>query len=146
MRDIYEEIVKRDDFQPTFRKHPARLLGGIANVAWAFDDDVDIDYHLRRSALPRPGRVRDLLELTSRLHGTLLDRHRPLWEAHLIEGLDDGRFAVYVKFHHSLIDGVSAQRLFMRALTSDPDDLEIRVPWTIGTQEAVQATCVARRR
>ena len=80
-------------------------------MAWAFDDDVDIDYHLRRSALPRPGRVRDLLELTSRLHGTLLDRHRPLWEAHLIEGLDDGRFAVYIKIHHSLLDGVSAQRL-----------------------------------
>ena len=55
--------------------------------------------------------MRDLLELTSRLHGTLLDRHRPLWEAHLVEGLADGRFAVYVKFHHSLIDGVSAQRL-----------------------------------
>ena len=135
VRDIYEEIVKRDDFQPTFRKHPARLLGGIGSVAWEFDDDVDIDYHLRRSALPRPGRVRDLLELTSRLHGTLLDRHRPLWEAHLIEGLDDGRFAVYVKFHHSLIDGVSAQRLFMRALTSDPDDLELRVPWTMGPKK-----------
>ena len=61
-----------------------------------------------------------LLELTSRLHGTLLDRHRPLWEAHLIEGLDDGRFAVYVKFQHALIDGVSAQRLLMRAMTPDP--------------------------
>ena len=81
IRDLHETIVKNDDFQPTFRKHPGRLLGGISNVAWAFDDDVDIDYHLRRSALPRPGRVRELLELTSRLHGTLLDRHRPLWEA-----------------------------------------------------------------
>jgi diacylglycerol O-acyltransferase len=131
VRDIYEDISKRDDFQPTFRKHPARMLGGIPPVAWTYDDDVDIDYHLRRSALPRPGRVRDLLELTSRLHGTLLDRHRPLWEAHLIEGLDDGRFAVYVKFQHSLIDGVSAQRLLMRAMTSDPDDLELRVPWTL---------------
>ena len=131
VRDIYEDISKRDDFQPTFRKHPARMLGGIPPVAWTYDDDVDIDYHLRRSALPRPGRVRDLLELTSRLHGTLLDRHRPLWEANLIEGLDDGRFAVYVKFQHSLIDGVSAQRLLMRAMTSDPDDLELRVPWTL---------------
>ena len=55
-----------------------------------------------------PGRVRELLELTSRLHGTLLDRHRPLWEASLVEGLDDGRFAVYTKIHHSLLDGVSA--------------------------------------
>jgi diacylglycerol O-acyltransferase / wax synthase len=135
VRDLYEDISKRDDFQPTFRKHPARLLGGISSLAWTFDDDVDIDYHLRRLALPRPGKVRDLLELTSRQHGTLLDRHRPLWEAHLIEGLDDGRFAVYVKFQHSLIDGVSAQRLMMRSMTTDPDDREVRVPWTLGPPE-----------
>lgn len=131
VRDLYEVMVKRDDFQPTFRKHPGTLLGGISNLAWAFDDDVDIEYHLRMSGLPRPGRVRDLLALTSRMHGTLLDRHRPLWEAHLIEGLSDGRFAVYVKFHHSLIDGVSAQRLLIRSLTQDPDDRDPLVPWTI---------------
>ncbi len=132
VRDLYEAMIKRDDFQPTFRKHPARLFGGISNLAWTFDDDVDLDYHVRRSALPRPGRVRDLLELTSRLHGTLLDRHRPLWETHFIEGLQDGRFAVYAKFHHSLIDGVSAQRLTMRSMTPNPEDREMRVPWTLG--------------
>ena len=134
MRDMYDEIAKSDDFQPTFRKHPGSMLGGISNVAWAFDDDVDIDYHLRRSALPRPGRVRELLELTSRMHGTLLDRHRPLWEASIVEGLDDGRFAVYTKFHHSLLDGVSAQRLIIRSMTPDPDDREMRVPWTLGPE------------
>ncbi len=107
------------------------MLGGIASIAWTFDEDVDLDYHLRRSALPAPGRVRDLLELTSRLHGTLLDRHRPLWEAHLIEGLSDGRFAVYVKFHHALIDGVSALKLTQRTLSTDPSDTEIRAPWNL---------------
>ena len=95
------------------------------------DKDVELDYHLRRSALPTPGKVRDLLELTSRLHGSLLDRHRPLWETHLVEGLDDGRYALYCKMHHSLIDGVSAQRLMQRALTPDPDDDELRVPWQL---------------
>jgi len=132
VRDMYDTIVKNDDFQPTFRKHPGRMFGGVSSIAWAFDDDVDIDYHLRRSALPRPGRVRDLLELVSRLHGTLLDRHRPLWEASLVEGLSDGRFAVYTKIHHSLLDGVSAQRLMIRAMTPDPDDRDMRVPWTLG--------------
>jgi diacylglycerol O-acyltransferase len=132
IRDLHETIVENEDFQPTFRKHPGRLLGGIANVAWAFDDDVDIDYHLRRSGLPRPGRIRELLELTSRLHGTLLDRHRPLWEASLVEGLEDGRFAVYTKIHHSLLDGISAQRLMIRSMTPDPDDREVRVPWALG--------------
>lgn len=135
IRDMYETIAKNDDFQPTFRKHPRRMLGGISNLAWAFDEDVDIDYHLRRSALPRPGRVRDLLELVSRLHGTLLDRHRPLWETSIVEGLSDGRFAVYAKIHHSLLDGVSAQRLTIRSMTSDPDDREIRVPWTLGPRQ-----------
>jgi diacylglycerol O-acyltransferase len=132
VRDMYETIVKNDDFQPTFRKHPGRMLGGISNVVWAFDDDVDIDYHLRRSALPRPGRVRDLLELVSRLHGTLLDRHRPLWEASIVEGLSDGRFAVYTKTHHALLDGISAQRIAIRSMTTDPDDRDMRVPWTLG--------------
>jgi diacylglycerol O-acyltransferase len=135
IRDMFETISKNDDFQPTFRKHPGRMLGGIYNVTWAFDDDIDIDYHLRRSALPRPGRVRDLLELVSRLHGTLLDRHRPLWEASLVEGLGDGRFAVYTKIHHSLLDGVSAQRLTVRSMTPDPDDRELRVPWTLGPRQ-----------
>jgi WS/DGAT/MGAT family acyltransferase len=78
-----------------------------------------------------PGRVLDLLELTSRLHGSLLDRHRPMWEAHLVEGLEDGRYAVYTKYHHSLMDGVSALRLVQRAFTSDPQDDEIRVPWSL---------------
>lgn len=131
VRELYEEMITHTDFQPVFRKHPATILGGIANVGWAFDNDVDLDYHLRRSALPSPGRVRDLLELTSRLHGGLLDRHRPLWEAHLIEGLQDGRFAVYTKLHHALIDGVSAIKLIQRTLTEDPNDTEVRVPWTL---------------
>ncbi|CAN5777523.1 wax ester/triacylglycerol synthase family O-acyltransferase [soil metagenome] len=135
VRELYEGMVTQTDFQPTFRKRPATIFGGIANVGWAFDKDVDLDYHLRRSALPRPGRVRDLLELTSRMHGTLLDRHRPLWEAHLIEGLADGRFAVYVKFHHSLIDGVSALKLTQRTLSTGPDDTELRVPWTLAPKK-----------
>jgi diacylglycerol O-acyltransferase / wax synthase len=136
LRDLHREMVENQDFQPTFRKHPATLLGGIANIGWTFDDDVDLDYHLRRSGLPAPGRVRDLLELTSRLHGTLLDRHRPLWEAHLVEGLNDGRFAVYVKFHHALIDGVSALKLTQRSLSTDPDDTEVRVPWNLPSRRA----------
>lgn len=131
VRESYQAMLECAEVQPAFRKHPA-FLGGFTNVAWSFDNDVELDYHLRRSALPEPGRVRDLLELASRLHGSLLDRHRPLWEAHLVEGLEDGRYAVYTKFHHSLMDGVSALRLMQRAFTSDPDDDEVRVPWSIG--------------
>lgn len=129
LRDIYQGLITDADVAPTFRKHPAELLGGIANLTWAFDRDIDMEYHVRRSALPSPGRVRELLELTSRMHGTLLDRHRPLWESHLVEGLNDGRVAVYTKIHHALIDGVSAMRIMRRSLATDPQDHTARVVW-----------------
>src|SRR5262249_23481032 len=85
----------------------------------------------RCSALPRPGRILDLLALCSRLHSTLLDRHRPLWEMHLIEGLADGRYATYFKVHHSLVDGVSALRLLARMLSPDPDERSMPAPWAL---------------
>ena len=72
--------------------------------------DVDLDYHVRHSALPHPGGQRELGVLVSRLHSNELDLHRPLWEVHLIEGLEGNRFAMYSKIHHSLVDGVSAMR------------------------------------
>ncbi|BBX55631.1 putative diacyglycerol O-acyltransferase [Mycobacterium shottsii] len=131
VRNFYEALVANDEFQPTFRKHPATIGGGIARVAWAYDDDLDVDYHVRRSALPSPGRVRDLLELTSRLHTSLLDRHRPLWELHVVEGLSDGRFAMYAKMHHALIDGVSAAKLMQRTMSGDPSDTEVRAMWNL---------------
>jgi diacylglycerol O-acyltransferase / wax synthase len=94
--------------------------------------DVDLDFHVRHSALPHPGGQRELGVLVSRLHGHQLDLHRPLWEVHLIEGLEGRRFAIYLKIHHTLIDGVSAMRMTLRALSSSPEDLDTRPFWTIG--------------
>ena len=131
VRDTYEAMLACKDVQPTFRRRPATAFGGFTDVAWTLDDDIDLEYHVRRSALPAPGRVRELLELTSRLHGTLLDRHRPLWESHVIESPKDGRFAVYTKVHHALVDGVSALKLMQRSLSTDPAESEIRVPWAL---------------
>ena len=86
-------------------------LGIAGNILWEEDDELDMDYHIRHSALPRPGRYRELFGLVSRLHGTLLDRSRPLWEMHLIEGLQNRQFATYFKAHHCAIDGVGAMHL-----------------------------------
>lgn len=86
-------------------------LGPLGPLYWETDEDLDMEYHVRHSALPRPGRYRELFALVSRLHSTLLDRSRPLWEVHLIEGLQDNQFAVYSKLHHATIDGVAALRL-----------------------------------
>lgn len=127
--ELYETLLTKTDSDPTFRKHPREVMGGISQLTWAIDPDLDLDYHLRHSALPHPGQARQLLELVSRLHATLLDRHRPLWEMHLVEGLDDGRFAVYAKTHHALMDGVSQILSLRRALTTDPDDHDPRAYW-----------------
>jgi WS/DGAT/MGAT family acyltransferase len=89
---------------------------------WLDDDGVDIEYHVRRSALPKPGDERELGILVSRLHAIPVDFHRPPWEVHLIEGLEGGRFAMYAKVHHALVDGYSAMRILANALTTDPDE------------------------
>ena len=97
--------------------------------------DIDLDYHVRHSALPHPGGPRELGVLVSRLHSHQLDLHRPLWEVHLIEGLERDRFAIYSKMHHSLVDGVSAMRLIMRMLSRDPKKGGTSAFWTVGAGE-----------
>jgi len=89
---------------------------------WVEDDAFDVDYHVRHSALPAPGGERELGILVSRLHSNPLDFRRPPWEMHLIEGLSGGRFAVYTKIHHSLVDGYTGARLLERGLSPDPAD------------------------
>jgi len=90
--------------------------------AWVDEPDVDLEYHVRRSALPSPGDERELGILVSRLHGHHIDFHRPPWEVHFIEGLEGGRFALYVKVHHSLVDGFTAMRVLSNALSKDPNE------------------------
>ncbi len=105
--------------QVPFDQHLKFRLG---HWFWEPDTEFELDYHLRHSALPRPGRIRELLALVSRLHGTLMDRTRPLWEIHVIEGLADGRLAMYVKLHHALFDGVASMRLMQTVLSQDPSE------------------------
>jgi diacylglycerol O-acyltransferase len=90
--------------------------------AWIEDKDVDLEYHVRRSALPAPGDERELGILVSRLHSVPIDFHRPPWEVHFIEGLEGGRFAMYFKIHHALVDGFTSMKLLARSLSVDPDD------------------------
>jgi len=129
LRELYEASIAVEQVAPVFRKRPHRSALTLGQWTWVEDSDIDLEHHVRHSALPEPGRVRELLALTSRLHGTLLDRKRPLWEAHLIEGLEGNRFAVYTKLHHALMDGVSATRLLTRSLSTDPDARDVTPPW-----------------
>lgn len=135
-RETHRAMLESQEIAPLFRKRPSSWHGALTNLGWSTDDDVDLSYHVRRSALPAPGRVRDLLDLTSRLHANLLDRHRPLWETHVIEGLRDGRFAVYSKMHHALVDGVSGVTLMRQSLNTDADDTDFRTAWSPAPRRA----------
>ncbi|TDW17407.1 WS/DGAT/MGAT family O-acyltransferase [Kribbella kalugense] len=117
---LYHEMIAGAEVNPVFARRIRNRSLDLGYWSWEQDDEIDLEYHVRLSALPRPGRYRELFELTSRLHGTLLDRHRPLWEMHLIEGVEGRRFAIYSKIHHSMIDGVTALRWMQDTLTADP--------------------------
>jgi diacylglycerol O-acyltransferase len=129
VHDLYDRLRDSRDIAPLFRKHPVRSVRTGGQYVWREDDEFDIEYHVRHSALPKPGRVRELLELCSRLHSTRLATERPLWEWYLIEGLRDGRIAMYAKLHHALVDGVAAMRLLQSILTTDPDRRGMPAPW-----------------
>jgi diacylglycerol O-acyltransferase len=98
-------INDRIAFVPRFRQRIREMPGRVANPVWVDDDDFDLAYHVRRSALPRPGSMEQLRDLTARLMSRRLDRHRPLWETYLVEGLQGGRYAVLSKSHLVLVDG-----------------------------------------
>ncbi|MCB1731642.1 MAG: wax ester/triacylglycerol synthase family O-acyltransferase [Halieaceae bacterium] len=110
-------------------------LGLLGPLYWEEDTSLDLEYHIRHSALPKPGRFRELFALVSRLHGTLLDRNRPLWELHLIEGLQNRQFAVYSKFHHAAIDGVRSIHLTQSMYSHDPNERIHDSPLSITARE-----------
>ncbi len=116
---LVESMRKHVTARTPFNLKPVFKVG---HWFWEEDEDFELDYHLRHSALPRPGRIRELLSLVSRLHGALMDRSRPLWELHLIEGLADGRVAAYVKVHHAMFDGMAAVKMLQAVLSEDAEE------------------------
>ncbi len=101
-------------------------------------DDVDFHYHVRHSALPDPGGERELGELISHLHSQPLDRTRPLWTCHIIEGLHDHQFAIYIKIHHALTDGVKGARMICASL-GDKASATLTPPWEHRESAAIPA-------
>ncbi|MGH8459418.1 MAG: wax ester/triacylglycerol synthase family O-acyltransferase, partial [Nevskiales bacterium] len=94
----------------------------------------DMDYHVRHSALPYPGGERELGATVARLHSRPLDLTRPVWEAHLIEGLENRRFAFYFKAHHCAIDGMGAMRMVQKWLSTDPNEDRSLGPWVLASK------------
>ncbi|MDT4941212.1 MAG: diacylglycerol O-acyltransferase / wax synthase [Pseudonocardiales bacterium] len=104
----YDRLVRlleeRISLAPRYRQKVRMVPGHLANPLWLDDPAFDITYHVRRSALPRPGTDAQLLEFCARIQARLLDRSRPLWEMYLVEGLSDGRVAVVTKTHEAMVD------------------------------------------
>jgi WS/DGAT/MGAT family acyltransferase len=121
LRRLMHDFRRHRRFAPPWNrrlKHPSFTLNPVP--VWVEDEDIDLEYHVRHAALPYPGGERELGELIGRLHSTPLDLARPPWECTLIEGLEGGRFAMYTKLHHSLIDGISGVKLLQRAMSTEP--------------------------
>ncbi len=136
-------IERRLSLVPRYRQKVKSVPGHLANPVWVDDTDFDLGYHVRRSALPRPGSNEQLLELAARLQSRPLDRHRPLWELYLVEGLSDDRFAVIHKTHHALVDGVDAVDLGQVILDSSSQPRQVPDDGWIPRPEPAAATLVA---
>ena len=135
LQRLIDQMREKPFMPPPFGSRLAR--GRLARVAPAWEETtVDMDYHLRHSALPYPGGERQLGKLIERLHSHPLDLSRPLWEAHVIEGLENKRFALYFKAHHCAIDGMGAMRMVQKWLSTDPKDSKGLGPWVLAAKPA----------
>ncbi|GEL19832.1 WS/DGAT/MGAT family O-acyltransferase [Pseudonocardia asaccharolytica] len=114
-------IEQRIALVPRFRQKVRYVPGNLARPVWVDDADFDITFHVRRSALPRPGSDSALNDLVARVVSRPLDRARPLWEMYLVEGLTGGRAAVITKTHQALVDGISAIDIGQVILDISPD-------------------------
>src|SRR3954451_4479290 len=113
-------IADRIAFVPRYRQIVRGVPANVANPVWVDDPHFDLAYHVRRSALPRPGTLEQLRELVARIVSRPLDRQRPLWEIYFVEGLADGRVALLYKTHQALVDGVETVDLGQVLLDKDP--------------------------
>jgi WS/DGAT/MGAT family acyltransferase len=128
---VVELIASRIALVPRYHQKVRSVPGRIANPVWVDDEDFDLDYHVRRATLPRPGGDGELRELVGRVMARPLDRSRPLWEMYVVEGLSEGRFALLTKTHHAMVDGAAAIDIGQVILDLAPEPREVDAPaWT----------------
>lgn len=114
-------VADRLSFVPRYRQRVQLVPGRLANPVWVDDDRFDLEYHVRRSAVPRPGSLDQLRDLVGRIVSRPLDRTRPLWEIYYVEGLAEGRVALLTKVHQALVDGVHTVDLGQLLLDVSPE-------------------------
>ena len=126
--DFYDnavrEMSRRLHLAPVFERKLALMPLELANPMWVHDDEVDLEYHIRRIVLPKPGTLAQLEAYVGRLHSNLLDRSRPLWEIYVFEGLKTDQVALYSKFHHAGMDGAAGMEVAAAMLDISPEPRE----------------------
>lgn len=138
VEEAKEQALSHTGAQPPFNQ---KLVQRAGLWFWTEDTEFDIESHFHHMSLPKPGRIRELLALVSKLHGNLMDRTKPLWEVYLIDGLEDGRIALYTKIHHALVDGVAAMRMLQRA-TSDRASAKVAPLWTLPPRQRSEKAAI----
>ena len=131
LRDLVAEF-KRAPVESPFNYHP--VFPRIGMPRWQEDTDIEMDYHVRHSALPKPGDNEQLMQVVQRLHSSMMDRKRPGWICQVIEGLEGNRFAIYSKIHHAYIDGMSGVKRMYGSLSSSPKDQTVIPTWSYQPQ------------
>jgi len=128
LEDAREIISSRLHLVPRFRKKVMTVPLGQGRPIWVDDHDFDLNYHVRLTALPKPGNEEQLKTLMGRLQSTVLDRRRPLWELWFVEGLEGDRVAIIQKTHHALVDGISGVDVATVLLDLEPNPKPVKAP------------------
>ncbi len=126
--ELIEAIESRLHLVPRYRQRLAFVPLNQGRPVWVDDPHFKVRYHVRHSALPRPGGDAELKRLAGRVFSQALDRSRPLWELWLVEGLSEGRFAVLSKTHHALVDGISGVDIATVLFDTSPEPLPVAAP------------------
>jgi WS/DGAT/MGAT family acyltransferase len=126
-------VAARLELAPVFRRRLVEVPFRLGHPYWVDDASFDIDYHVRRACVPRPGGIKELAQFVGDVCSRQLDRGKPLWEMYIVEGLRNGKIAVVTKIHHATIDGVSGAELLGQLFELEPDprarkDSDVRRP------------------
>jgi diacylglycerol O-acyltransferase len=128
LEELLAHVESRLGLVPRFRQRVKPTPLQLTNPVWADDPGFDLRWHVRHTALPRPGSMVQMRELVGRVMSTPLDLERPLWQLYLVENLEGDRHAYISKTHHALVDGVSAVDVGTIMLDPNPDGTEVPVP------------------
>jgi len=130
--DFFEDVkaclAGRLHLADVFTRKLALMPFDLSNPVWVEDEDIDLDHHVRHITLPKPGSNSQLQQYVARLHSTLLDRSRPLWEFFVIDGLRSGEVALYIKVHHARLDGQAGIALGRAIFDTEPTGRRIKPP------------------